>query len=72
MICNHNRTAAACEECQHAAALADPRRAQFTREELRPNIGKDSGILPDGDNEPAVRSRRRTGTTAPPAADILP
>ena len=34
--CEHDRTAATCEDCAHAAALADPRRAAATRDELHP------------------------------------
>ncbi len=36
LYCEHERTAAACEACQHVAALADPRRAAATRDELHP------------------------------------
>lgn len=35
-VCEHGRTAAACEACAHAAALADPQRAPATRNELYP------------------------------------
>ena len=34
--CPHGRTAQMCEDCVHAAALADPRRAPATRAELHP------------------------------------
>ena len=34
--CPHGRTAQMCEECVHAAALADPLRAAATRAELYP------------------------------------
>jgi hypothetical protein len=36
MYCEHDRTAATCEECAHADALKDPRRAAATRDELYP------------------------------------
>lgn len=36
MYCEHQRTRGACEDCAHADALADPRRAPATREELHP------------------------------------
>jgi hypothetical protein len=36
MYCEHDRTAATCEECAHVAARADGRRAAATREELYP------------------------------------
>lgn len=35
-VCEHDRTAATCEACAHRDALADPRRAAATRDELYP------------------------------------
>ena len=34
--CAHDRTPQTCEACTHTAALADPRRAPATRDELYP------------------------------------
>jgi hypothetical protein len=36
LYCEHQRTAATCEACAHRDALADPRRAPATRDELYP------------------------------------
>ena len=41
MRCEHDRTPATCEDCAHAAALADPRRAGATRDELHPFPAED-------------------------------
>ncbi|MDP9459232.1 MAG: hypothetical protein M3Q22_02930 [Actinomycetota bacterium] len=72
MRCEHDRTAATCEACVHAAALADPRRAPATRDELYPF--PEGGALRTGfvsddappaeaaqpDDKPAPRRRRRS------------
>jgi hypothetical protein len=64
MYCEHDRTAATCEECAHAAARADGRRAAATRGELYPF--PDGGAITteflDDDGRPAPKKatpRRR-------------
>ncbi len=50
LCCEHGRTAATCEACAHADALADDRRAPVTRDELYPfpNGGAlTTGFLPE-------------------------
>ena len=81
LYCEHDRTAASCEECVHAAALSDPRRAPATRDELYPFPEGGlvtSAFAPDeADEEPAKsRSRKRltarrpsAGTQCPPVRD---
>ena len=62
MYCEHDRTAASCEDCAHAAALADPRRAAATRDELHPFPEGGlvtSAFAPDeADAQPVKTSRR--------------
>jgi hypothetical protein len=69
MYCGHGRTAAACEACAHADALADAGRAPATRDELYPfpeGGPLTTGFLPEQPStEPAeqsapARSRRRS------------
>ena len=66
MYCEHDRTAASCEACVHAAALADPRRAPATRDELHPfpeGGPLRTGFVPDepADDPPAKSSRSKRG-----------
>jgi hypothetical protein len=54
--CEHDRTPGTCEACAHRDALADPRRAPATRDELYPFPEGGSirtAFLPD-DDEPAA------------------
>lgn len=63
MYCEHDRTAATCEECAHVAARADGRRAAATREELYPfpNGGAiTTGFLSD-EEQPAPKATSRRG-----------
>lgn len=57
LYCEHARTRASCEECLHAAALADPRRAPATRTDLYPypkGGAVRSVFVPGEDDGPAV------------------
>jgi hypothetical protein len=65
MYCEHGRTAATCEACAHAQALADGRRASATREDLHPfpeGGALTTGFVPDGTPAPPetpTKARRR-------------
>ena len=69
MYCEHDRTTATCEQCVHADALKDPRRAPATRDELYPF--PDGGALTtefladestaEESKRPVARSRRSKG-----------
>ncbi len=57
MYCEHDRTAATCEECAHADALSDPRRSPATRDELYPfpeGGPLTTGFLSDDGEQPAA------------------
>jgi hypothetical protein len=71
MYCEHDRTAATCEECAHADALKDPRRSAATRDELYPFpnggaimtafLSENGGELePSPNPQPPKRRRRST------------
>lgn len=51
--CEHDRTAAMCEACVHAEALADPARAHLTRTRLyRTDLGIDKAVPTGSEPEP--------------------
>jgi hypothetical protein len=61
MYCEHQRTAATCEQCAHEAARKDPRRAAATRAELYPypdGGAMSTGFLPDEEPEKAKPARK--------------
>ena len=65
LYCEHDRTAATCEACAHAAARADDRRSPATREELYPfpeGGALTTGWLPEEPPTPAAppKARRRS------------
>ena len=63
LYCEHDRTAATCEDCVHAAALADPRRAPATRDTLHPFPEGGlvtSAFAPDEDDEEPAKTSRRS------------
>jgi hypothetical protein len=74
MRCSHDRTAASCEQCVHAAARAEQRRAAATRKELYPfpngsapttaflaeKSGLASGETRSEGSTPRSRARRRS------------
>lgn len=60
LYCEHDRIAATCEECAHAAARADERRAPATREEMYPFPagGAITTAFLDDEAPPQPRKRR--------------
>ncbi len=71
MRCEHDRTAATCEACAHASALADPRRAPATRDELYPF--SEGGPVRAGfvaDNAPTAEGPSPTTSRRPVAAGV--